>query len=122
MSQKDLDEAVGTEQSAGAWVRAARAAASAAQASISAVQASVSGARGRIGEDPAQLRVSRKSCRPSTASRASPKRRSAILSARIRGADNRSNVNPIKVYVPMSEQEYRGTGRTVGRGLSRYSR
>jgi len=79
VSQKDLDDAVGAEQSAGASVSAAQAAASAQPRPRFLRSRPRSVGPRPHWREPGSTWVSRKSCRPSTASRASPKRRSATL-------------------------------------------
>jgi len=107
VSQKDLDDAVGAEQSAGASVSAAQAAASAAQASISAVQASVSGAQAALERARLNLGFTKiMSPVDGIAGIAKAQIGNLVGPGSIEELTTVSTVNPIKVYIPISEQEY----------------
>jgi membrane fusion protein, multidrug efflux system len=115
MSQKDLDEAVGTEQSAGASVSAAQAAANAAQASISAVQASVSAAQAALERTRLNLGFTKiMSPVDGIAGIAKAQIGNLVGPGSVEELTTVSNVNPIKVYIPMSEQEYMRDGQNGG--------
>ena len=107
MSQKDLDDAVGAEQSAGASVNAAQAAASAAEASISAVRAS--GNAAQAAAERARLNLGFTeilSPIDGIAGIAKAQIGNLVGPGSMEELTTVSNVNPIKVYAPMSEQEY----------------
>ena len=86
MSQKDLDDAVGAEQSAGASVNAAQAAAERARLNLGFTEI-LSPIDGIAGIAKAQIG-------------------NLVGPGSMEELTTVSNVNPIKVYAPMSEQEY----------------
>ena len=118
MSQKDLDDSVGAEQSTAASVNAARASVNAAEASIVAVQASVSGAQAAMEKARLNLSFTRiTSPIDGVAGIAKAQIGNLVGPGSVEELTTVSAVNPIKVYIPMSEQEYmrdaqNGHGRT----------
>jgi membrane fusion protein (multidrug efflux system) len=107
VSQKDLDEAVGTEQSTGAAVSAAQAAVSVTRASIVAVQASASAAQAAVERARLNLGFTKiMSPVDGVAGIAKAQIGNLVGPGSVEELTTVSNVNPIKVYAPMSEQEY----------------
>jgi membrane fusion protein (multidrug efflux system) len=107
MSQKDLDDAVGAEQSAAASVNAARASVSAAEASVVAVRASVNGAQAAVERARLNLSFTRiTSPIDGVAGIAKAQIGNLVGPGFAEELTTVSTVNPIRVYVPMTEQEY----------------
>ena len=107
MSQKDLDDAFGAEQSTAASVNAARASVSAAEASIVAVQASVNGAQAAMERARLNLSFTRIiSPIDGVAGIAKAQIGNLVGPGSIEELTTVSTVNPIKVYISMGEQEY----------------
>jgi len=107
MSQKDLDDAIGAEESTVASVNAARASVSAAEASILAVQASVNGAQAAMERARLNLGFTRiTSPIDGVAGIAKTQIGNLVGPGSVEELTTVSTVNPIKVYISMSEQEY----------------
>ncbi len=107
MSQKDLDDAVGAEQSAAASVNAARASVSAAEASIAAVHASVNGAQAAVERARLNLGFTRiTSPIDGVAGIAKAQIGNLVGPGLVEELTTVSAVDPIRVYIPMTEQEY----------------
>jgi membrane fusion protein (multidrug efflux system) len=107
MSQKDLDDAVGADQSAEATVNAAKAAVGAAQAAVEAAQASVVAAQAAAEKARLDLGFTRiMSPIDGIAGIAKAQIGNLVGSGSIEELTTVSTVDPIKVYIPMSEQEY----------------
>ena len=107
MSQKDLDDAIGAEQSAGASVNAARASVTAAEASIVAVRASVNGAQAAMERARLNLGFTRiNSPIDGVAGIAKAQVGNLLGPGSVEELTTVSALNPIRVYVPMTEQDY----------------
>jgi membrane fusion protein (multidrug efflux system) len=107
LSQKDLDEAVGAEQSAAASVSGAQAAVSAVQASVGAAQASVGAAQAAAERARLNLGFTRiASPIDGVAGIAKAQIGNLVGPGSIEELTTVSTVNPIKVYIAISEQEY----------------
>jgi membrane fusion protein, multidrug efflux system len=107
VSQKDLDDAVGAEQSAGASVNAARASVSAAEASTIAVQASINSAQAALERARLNLGFTRiTSPIDGVAGIAKAQIGNLVGPGSAEELTTVSAVNPIRVYLPMTEQEY----------------
>ena len=107
VSQKDLDDAIGAEQTAEAAVSAARAAVGAAQASVEAAQASILAAQAAVEKAQLDLGFTR-IISPVAGIAGIAKAQIGNLAGpgSIEELTTVSTVDPIKVYIPMSEQDY----------------
>ena len=107
VSQKDLDDAIGADQSTEASVNAARAAVGAAQASVEAAQASIAAFQAAV--EKAQLDLDfTKIMSPvdGIAGIAKAQIGNLVGPGSIEELTTVSTVDPIKVYTPMNEQDY----------------
>jgi len=107
VSQRDLDDAVGAEQSADAAVKAAQAGVNAAEAAVEAAQAST--LAGRAAAEKAKLDLSfTRISSPilGIAGIAKAQLGNLVGPGSIEELTTVSTVDPIKVYISMSEQEY----------------
>lgn len=107
VSQKDLDDAIGAEQSGEAAVNAAKAAVSAAQASVEVAKASILAARASLEKAELDLGFT-KIISPvdGIAGIAKAQIGNLVGPGSIEELTTVSTVDPIKVYVPVSEQDY----------------
>lgn len=117
VSQKDLDDAVGSDQSAEASVNAAQASVAAAEASVEAAQASVLAAQASLEKARLDLGFTRIiSPIDGVSGIAKAQIGNLVGPGSIEELTTVSTVDPIKVYIPMSEQEYlRDAQRSRGR-------
>ena len=116
VSQKDLDDAVGAEQSADASIKAAQAGVNAAQAAIEAAQASAVAARAVAEKVKLDLSFTRiYSPIDGIAGIAKAQIGNLVGPGSIEELTTVSTVDPIKVYISMSEQEYLRDAQ-IGRG------
>jgi membrane fusion protein (multidrug efflux system) len=107
VSQKDLDDAVGAEQSADAAVKAGRAGVNAAEAAVEAAQASTLAARAATEKVKLDLSFTRISSPiHGIAGIAKAQIGNLVGPGSIEELTTVSTVDPIKVYISMSEQEY----------------
>ncbi len=121
MSQKDLDDAIGTELSTRSSVEAAKAAVDAAQADIVAAQAKVVGSEANIAAAEAQVVGSKASVEKAEfnlgfskivspvdgfAGIAKAQIGNLVGPGSVEELTTVSTINPIKCYVSLSEQEY----------------
>ena len=107
VSQKDLDDAVGADQSAEAAVHAAQAAVGAAQAAVEAAQASIVAAQAAVEKAQLDLGFTRiMSPIDGISGIAKAQIGNLVGPGSIEELTTVSTVDPIKVYIPMSEQEY----------------
>ncbi len=107
VSQKDLDDAIGAEQSSEASVRAAEAAVGAAQASVEAAEASILAARAAAEKVQLDLGFTRiVSPVDGIAGIAKAQIGNLVGSGSIEELTTVSTVDPIKVYIPVNEQDY----------------
>jgi len=107
VSQKDLDDAIGGEQSADAAVKAGRAGVNAAEAAVEAAQASTLAARAAVEKAKLDLSFTRISSPiHGIAGIAKAQLGNLVGPGSIEELTTVSTVDPIKVYISMSEQEY----------------
>ncbi len=107
VSQKDLDDAVGAEQSADAAVKAGQAGVNAAEAAVDAAQASILAARAVAEKAKLDLSFTRISSPiHGIAGIAKAQLGNLVGPGSIEELTTVSTVDPIKVYISMSEQEY----------------
>lgn len=121
MSQKDLDDAIGADQMAEAQVNATKAAVGAAQAAVEAAGASVGAAWAAVEKAKLDLDFT-KIISPvdGIAGIAKAQIGNLVGPGSIEELTTVSTLDPLKVYVPMSEQEYLKyvqNGRTRGMAL-----
>ena len=120
VSRKDLDDATGAEQSTRAAVAAAQAAVGSAQASVGVNQSAVAAARAAV--DKAQLDLGfTKIASPvdGIAGIAKAQMGNLVGPGSVEELTTVSTVDPIKVYIPMSEQDYLKQAQT-GKGGPQY--
>lgn len=119
LSQKDLDDAIGSEKTADAAVRAAQAAVAAAQASLEASQAAVLASKAALERARLDLGFTKiLSPIDGIAGIAKAQIGNLVGPGSIEELTTVSTVNPIRVYIPVSEQEYmqnNGNGRNTSR-------
>ena len=107
VSQKDLDDAIGADQSAEAMVDASKAAVGAAQAAVEAAEASVGAAQAAVEKVQLDLGFTRiVSPVDGIAGIAKAQMGNLVGPGSIGDLTTVSTVDPVKVYIPMSEQEY----------------
>lgn len=107
VSQKDLDDALGAERTADAAVRAVQAAVAAAQASIEASQAAVLASQAAVEKTRLDLSFTKiVSPIEGIAGIAKAQIGNLVGPGSIEELTTVSTVNPIRVYIPVSEQEY----------------
>ncbi len=107
VSQKDLDDAIGADQSAEALVNASKAAVGAAQAAVEAAEASVGAAQASVEKVKLDLGFTRIiSPVDGIAGIAKAQMGNLVGPGSIEELTTVSTVDPIKVYIPMSEPEY----------------
>ena len=114
LSQRDLDDAMGNEESARASVVAAKASVSAAQAKVSEAQAAVGAAEAAVGVAQANLEKARldysftKILSPidGIAGIAKAQLGNLVGPGQVEELTTVSSVDPIKVYLSVSEQQY----------------
>jgi membrane fusion protein, multidrug efflux system len=107
LSQKDLDDAIGAEQTTEAAVSAARAAVGAAQASVEAAQASILAAQAAVERSQLDLGFTRiTSPVAGIAGIAKAQIGNLVGPGSIEELTTVSTVDPIKVYIQMNEQDY----------------
>ena len=111
VSKKDLDDATGAELSARAAVQAARAAVGAAEAAVGAAEAATEKAQLDLGFTKIVSPID------GVAGIAKAQIGNLVGPGSIEELTTVSTLDPIKVYVPLSEQEYLRDGRN-GRGRS----
>ncbi len=128
LSQKDLDDAIGNEQSAQASVVAAQATVGAAQASVNAAQSAIGAAEASIlaaqaSVDKAQLELSfTKIISPidGIAGIAKAQIGNLVGPGQMEELTTVSTVDPIKVYISVSEQEYlKAVEARIGRDVKK---
>ena len=111
VSQKDLDDAVGSEQSARAALAGAKAAGVAAQAAIAVNEASVAAAKASAARARLDLGFTRIVAPvDGIAGIAKAQTGNLVGPGSVDELTTVSTVDPIKVYVPLSEQEYMKSG------------
>jgi membrane fusion protein, multidrug efflux system len=107
MSQKDLDDAIGANQLAEALVNAAKAAVDVAQAAVEAAEASVVAAQAVVEKVKLDLGFTRIiSPVDGIAGIAKAQIGNLVGPGSVEELTTVSTVDPIKVYIPMNEQEY----------------
>ena len=107
VSQKDLDDAIGADQSTEASVNAARAAVGAAEASVEAAQASIVAFQAAVEKAQLDLGFTRIiSPVDGIAGIAKAQIGNLVGPGSIEELTTVSTVDPIKVYTPMNEQDY----------------
>ncbi len=120
VSQRDLDDAVGAEQSADAAVKAAQAGVNAAEAAIDAAQASTLAVRAAADKAKLDLSFTRISSPiHGIAGIAKAQMGNLVGPGSIEELTTVSTVDPIKVFISMSEQEYMRDVQN-GRGVSNH--